>query len=204
VLGWDGEVLETAALGADVDSWSSSSMGVIFVEVDGVGSEPLVVPGGDELLVVAIEPQLHEVGGIVEFVFSRPTSDPLEARWADVSATCFSTDPSQCRATVPIGASGFVEVVADGVTLPSIASGISGSPTSIASGPWIDWANRRSLRSGVPTLVVISTLGGAPTATGADLELIELTQTRAVISLMADGETATIRVRDDEWSFAVE
>ena len=204
LLGWDGTLIESAELAADATSWSTDARGVFFVEVDGVGSEPFMVEGGGELVVFDAAPRIHEPGDAVEFTLSATTDARLTAEWGERRTTCFPVGGTSCLATVPGGASGFVTLAADGDPLPSVTSAVAGSPAGLLHGPWIDWASRRTISPGVPTIVVLSTLGGTPTSPDAELELVELTESRAVVRVLGDEPVATIRVRSDEWVLAVE
>lgn len=203
VLTFDLEVLETTR--SEEDTWTSEALaGVVFAEVNGVRSRPIWVSDAAISELISVSPRLHSPGDAVTFEFSAEVTEPIVASWGDENATCFPSDRRHCVATVPARASGFVGVSAAGIPVDSLTSAVAGSPAGLGSGDWIDWASRTTLRMGVPSLVLVSTLGGAPTAAGADLELVELGDTYALVLLVADGLSASIEVRGDHWHFDVE
>jgi hypothetical protein len=178
--------------------------GIVIAEVDGVLSEPVWVSENGDAELISVSPRVHAAGSSVSFEFSAEAVEPIVARWGAESATCFPTTPRHCAASVPERAVGFVQVTSMGSPVASQTSAVAGSPGGLGAGPWIDWANRITLRSGTPTLVLISTLGGAPSSADADLELVELGESYALVRVRADGPSASIVVRGDIWHFEVD
>lgn len=200
-----GAVRAETTLAADTEAWSLDAPGVLFFEVDGVGSEPFVHSGSGPPVVMDIYPRIHEAGDRVEFEVSSNLGDHLTARWGEESSTCFVESALRCAALVPSGAAGFVSLEGLDGDLPSVVSGIAGSLAEASGGQWIDWANRRSIPGGQTSVVVIATLGGAPSSPDSTLELIQLTDTRAVIAVTpTDAGHVTIQVRDEELVLPVE
>ncbi len=203
VLDSDFAVLEETT--PEADDWSSAThRGVVFVEVDGVISMPVWVADASAPELIALTPRLHTPSDVLTLEFSAPVAEPITVHWGEEEATCFVTEDRRCTATVPSRASGFLSVSSDGATVPALTSAIAGSPAGLGSGPWIDWANRSSLRAGVSEVVFVSTLGGAPTSADAAIELIELTETYALVWVTAEGPEASIELRGDRWTYSVE
>lgn len=189
----------------DTERWVLESAGVVFVEIDGVGSAPVLAEAVAEAVVFSIEPRVHSAGDRLEIVFSGdPGADPV-ARWGDATATCFRSEGDRCSVLVPSDAAGFVMLEGPAGPLESVTSAIAGSVAAAEGGRWIDWASRRSVPAGETSYVVVSSLGGVPTSPDAELELVELTDTRSVVAITpGDSDTVTIRVRDDELTLGVD
>ncbi len=169
---------------------------VVRIEVDGVGSAPVVWGVPADVLVVEVEPPVHTAGMNVAIGFSAAAPD-VRLHWGSSSAACVSLgDPLRCIATVPFGASGPLVVRSDDALVPRVVA--AGAPSSVVS-PELTGANRTTLPADVETLVVLDGIGfdaASATLEGTDAaaRLVWRSPSSAIAAITATGATPAVRL----------